>query len=247
MTTQPSPDEEWNPQCDYCPSRYSTRWEREEHMRSCKAKPRPSPDLAALSELLEQASPRPWVENNDGGYSRGHIYSRMTPSGYGPPGEYIADVIGDSAETDANAELICAAVNALPALLAAARRVPELEGELARLETRASALAAADGEYITSLEARANAAEERVKGWKPASEAPEDRWLLTYRNGESGPSVSMVRRFDGDDEWIAPDGRTTVTHHSYAAPDWFNEEAEHALTQEALHEVIARAALNKDA
>ena len=111
------------------------------------------------------------------------------------------------------------------ALLAAARRVLELEGELARLETRASALAAADGEYITSLEARANAAEERVKGWKPASEAPEERWLLTYRKGESGPSVSMVRRFDGDDEWIAPDGRTTVTHHSYAAPDWFYDVA----------------------
>lgn len=49
---------------------------------------------------------------------------------------------------------------------------------------------------------------------------PLNAWLETKLEGESGTSLSLCRILCiGDDpEWIAEDGRTTVTHHSYAPP-----------------------------
>ncbi|MGA0561733.1 hypothetical protein ACO2RV_04730 [Ancylobacter sp. VNQ12] len=60
--------------------------------------------------------------------------------------------------------------------------------------------------------------------WRPASEAPCGRWLVTYRAGEKGWTRSLRgTEQDGSasDEWCAPDGRSTITHHSYAAPTHF--------------------------
>jgi len=55
-------------------------------------------------------------------------------------------------------------------------------------------------------------------GWRSEAEAPEG-WHKTYRLGEARTSVSLLRIWPGGDrEWIAPDGRTTVTHSTYAAP-----------------------------
>lgn len=64
----------------------------------------------------------------------------------------------------------------------------------------------------------------KVPTWRPASEAPSDCWLVTYRAGEKGWTRSLrVTEQDGSasDEWCAPDGRSTITHHSYAAPTHF--------------------------
>ena len=48
---------------------------------------------------------------------------------------------------------------------------------------------------------------------------PEYEWVRTKLEGESGQGWSFWRLIDDDEpEWIAPDGRTTVTHTTYAAP-----------------------------
>lgn len=62
-----------------------------------------------LKTLLAAATPEKWEASNNDGYSIWRVY--------GPAG-VIADVIGGSPETDANAELIPALRNAAPALLA---------------------------------------------------------------------------------------------------------------------------------
>lgn len=62
---------------------------------------------------------------------------------------------------------------------------------------------------------------EAERAWRPEVEAPEGVWLVTYLIGERVPALAMVRTLDGTREWIAPDGRTTVTHSTYAAPSHF--------------------------
>lgn len=52
-------------------------------------------------------------------------------------------------------------------------------------------------------------------GWMPIETAPIGKWLLTYRLGESDWSCALRGH---EDEWIAPDGRTTVTHSTYLPP-----------------------------
>ena len=68
----------------------------------------------AMSETKH--TPGPWVADDNEGFSMWKIYSRMSPSGSGVQGSRVADVIGDSAEADANAALIAAAPELLEAL-----------------------------------------------------------------------------------------------------------------------------------
>jgi hypothetical protein len=60
-----------------------------------------------------------------------------------------------------------------------------------------------------------------LEGWEKVGDGtPLNAWLETKLYGEEGHSESFCRLMSiGDEpEWIARDGRTTVTHHSYAAP-----------------------------
>jgi hypothetical protein len=60
--------------------------------------------------------------------------------------------------------------------------------------------------------------------WQPIETCPEGVWVRTMRDGENGENVCAwrgERPGDGVEsaEWIERDGgRTTVTHHSFAAP-----------------------------
>ena len=60
------------------------------------------------------------------------------------------------------------------------------------------------------------------RGWSPVGDGtPLGAWLETKRDGEAGTNTCMGRVLCiGDDvEWIEREGgRTTVTHHSMAAP-----------------------------
>lgn len=53
-----------------------------------------------------------------------------------------------------------------------------------------------------------------------ASTAPHGVWIRTKREGENGENVcALTRADDGNEEWVERDGgRTTITHHSFAAP-----------------------------
>lgn len=85
---------------------------------------------ARLLELLKNATPRPWTAER---------ISEAESAIYAPDGDRIAlvvDLIGSS-EYGANAELIAAAVNALPELCA---KLDAAEAEVARLKTENSAL-----------------------------------------------------------------------------------------------------------
>lgn len=66
--------------------------------------------------------------------------------------------------------------------------------------------------------------------WKPEPEAPEGRYLVTRRDGEDGTNVCHVIVWpSGEREWCDRYGRTTITHHSFAAPTHWrdvNEEEE---------------------
>lgn len=61
-----------------------------------------------------------------------------------------------------------------------------------------------------------------VKEWnKVADGTPLNCWLETKREGEKGTNICRIRIMAlGDEpEWIEKaTGRTTVTHHSFAAP-----------------------------
>lgn len=61
--------------------------------------------------------------------------------------------------------------------------------------------------------------------WKPEETAPVNKYLVTKREGEAGTNVCMLRIWpDGEREWIEMvGGRTTVTHHSFAAPTHWSE------------------------
>ena len=94
----------------------------------------------------------PWIADNNEGYSPWSIWSRMTPSGHGTPGPKLADVYGDSAESDANARLIAATPELLEAVNAVytnAVKVPDLSDEFsinrATLNKIKAALAKATG------------------------------------------------------------------------------------------------------
>lgn len=56
--------------------------------------------------------------------------------------------------------------------------------------------------------------------WATIDSAPEGVYLRTRRDGECGENIcAYVRWPDGDIEWFERDGgRTTITHHSFAAP-----------------------------
>ncbi|CAB4122939.1 Domain of unknown function DUF551 [uncultured Caudovirales phage] len=71
-----------------------------------------------------------------------------------------------------------------------------------------------------------------VPAWQPIETAPfgptkiytwgtisETTWLLTCRVGERGVNLCFARCIDGNDiEWVDAEGRTTVTHNSFAPP-----------------------------
>lgn len=57
--------------------------------------------------------------------------------------------------------------------------------------------------------------------WFPEAVAPQQVWLRTRRDGEDGENICMLGIFPGGDrEWAEqpPNGRSTVTHGSFAAP-----------------------------
>lgn len=76
----------------------------------------------------------PWVADNNEGFSPWTIWSRMTPTGHGTPGPQVAQLAGDSAETDADAHLIAAAPELLEAAQAAWNCIGELPPTQARVE-----------------------------------------------------------------------------------------------------------------
>ena len=93
-------------------------------------------DLAALERLLAEATPGPWGVTRRGGAptisivdAEGNPAPRtgMRPCGDAYP--TIARLPADYSTDDANAALIAAAVNALPALIAAARERDELRAK----------------------------------------------------------------------------------------------------------------------
>ncbi len=51
--------------------------------------------------------------------------------------------------------------------------------------------------------------------WLLIESAPLGVFLRTRREGESGENVSMLVH---GDEWVDREGRTTVTHSTFAAP-----------------------------
>ena len=143
----------------------------------------PSPDLAALSELLEKVT----ADDIRVLLDHAHNSSCECEHGFTP--------ISSCPNEDCEDKAVERASAALPALLAAARRVPELEGELAVLTKQrdiaiqvmsrharesgeaksraddlqaqldeAKAIANRFADQAANAEARANAAEERVKG-----------------------------------------------------------------------------------
>jgi hypothetical protein len=65
-------------------------------------------ERAIRDALSAGPTPGPWIADNNEGFGIWSIWSRMTPSGSGTPGPRLAQVIGDSAQTDADAALIAA-------------------------------------------------------------------------------------------------------------------------------------------
>lgn len=76
----------------------------------------PSPDMAELQRLSEDATLGPWRADNDDGYGRESIY------GPRPPHDLIAQCVGDDAETCADAAFIVACVNYVRAQLTSPSR-----------------------------------------------------------------------------------------------------------------------------
>lgn len=83
-----------------------------------------------LERLLKEATEGPWVVDNNEGFSQWKIWGGMSPSGSGVAGPRIADVIGDSAEADANAELIALLRNHADAILGLVRAAEATEKAL---------------------------------------------------------------------------------------------------------------------
>lgn len=60
-------------------------------------------DLDALEKVAREATQGPWVQDSSPYGPMGTIWAGMTPSGNGNPGRLTANVVGDSAEAEANA------------------------------------------------------------------------------------------------------------------------------------------------
>ncbi len=57
--------------------------------------------------------------------------------------------------------------------------------------------------------------------WIPISEKfpLQHTWVETMREMEDGTNICKWRMIEGEGpEWIDKEGRTTITHHSFAAP-----------------------------
>lgn len=65
-------------------------------------------ERAIREALSEGPTSGPWIANDNEGFSSWTVWGGMTPSGNGKPGPMIAQVIGDSAEADANAQFVAA-------------------------------------------------------------------------------------------------------------------------------------------
>lgn len=58
-----------------------------------------------------------------------------------------------------------------------------------------------------------------IPQWEPIATAPERKWVRTKLMGEKGSNICFYRICpDGEWEWIDRDGRTTITHSTFAAP-----------------------------
>lgn len=63
-------------------------------------------------------------------------------------------------------------------------------------------------------------------GWYPVELCPPRKWVETKREGEDGGNLCgwvPADRYGDEREWISYDGRTTVTHHSFAPPTHFRK------------------------
>lgn len=49
-----------------------------------------------------------WIADNNEGFGAWRVWAGMTPSGHGKPGPLLFQIVGDSAETDANAAYLVA-------------------------------------------------------------------------------------------------------------------------------------------
>lgn len=76
-------------------------------------------ETMTLEELLNSATLGKWVADDNEGFGANKIWAGHAPSGASPTGTFVAEVVGDSSESDANAELICRLKNAAPAILLA--------------------------------------------------------------------------------------------------------------------------------
>jgi hypothetical protein len=78
-------------------------------------------------------TPGPWIADDNEGFGAWHIWSGMTPTGSGTPGPLVATIVGDSAETDANASLIAAAPELLEAAKAYMAMIEHPETKITRV------------------------------------------------------------------------------------------------------------------
>lgn len=122
--------------------------------------------ITEIEGLLEKATPGPWPAEPTRDYKRIIIGDGLVE---GPHGYEVAEVYSDDCkyeEAEANANLIAAARNHLPALLSAAKRTAEAEAELmnANIERMAAeaALAMADNR-MTKLEAHVATLREAIR------------------------------------------------------------------------------------
>jgi hypothetical protein len=83
--------------------------------------------LAEIEARVKAATKGPLTLDNSDGYSQTRIWKGCSPSGGGPIGTLIAEIVGDSAEAEANGELFAHAPADLEWLIA---RVRELERAL---------------------------------------------------------------------------------------------------------------------
>jgi hypothetical protein len=113
-------------------------------------------------EEVMMHTPGPWIADDNEGFGAWHIWSRMTPTGSGTPGPLVATVVGDSAETDANAQLIAAA----PELLLSLKETFKAASILAEIVVRAGATKYLDEhmDVLSGFGKRANAAIAKAEG-----------------------------------------------------------------------------------
>lgn len=111
---------------------------------------------------MTQHTPGPWIADNNEGFSSWSIWSRMTPTGHGIPGPQVASVHGDSAESDADAQLIAAAPELLEALQGALKALDAIGDEMTVGERYTNA-----GQYLLDALMPARAAIAKATGTTP--------------------------------------------------------------------------------